>query len=309
MCRNLFTSKLGSNPPFLLAIAVTAWTAACGSSSIDNNQDAAIAEAGQPQDTGVAPLSYCTSKPAVPNVSSVAGTWVIRILGTQIVKAPLVAKPLYPKTLFYMLVNMTQSGTDIVVDGRYCDRAEIDEPGSLATAVIPDKWAHTEKTVRRPGTLVVGADGVSVLTLPLFTELAGAVFDPNTDPLPTTVSDPRVIDEDNDGHPGITVNLTGIVNGSLYSVQRQVTAVTAIAVAPDRFEGVLDFKSEQTVLDSTSTTLTAMYGQSTTSPDPTACDSTFAMVRIADAAGNPSGGSAISTCADVRAQETALFPQ
>ena len=335
--------KISASFRLLLAAAGIACATGCGSNS-NGNPDAAIpsgpdsavpvpgldgsavpvpsldgsasAEAAQPQEAGTATPSYCTNKPALPNVTNVSGTWAIRALATQVVNAPSVGL-LHPKTLFYMLVNLTQSGTDIVADGRYCDRAEIDQPGSLVTVVVPDKWAHTEKPVRRPGQLVVGADGVSVLSFPLLVELAGAVPDATTDQLPTSVSDPHVIDEDNDGHPGITVNLTGMLLGSLYSVQRQTTAIIAIPVAPDRFEGVLDFASKQNVLDSYPTSLTALYGQAVAYSDPSECSSTFAMVKVADATNvapldastlDASDGSPPS-CAWLRDNEAVLFPQ
>jgi hypothetical protein len=126
-----------------------------------------------------------------------------------------------------------------------------------------------------------------------------------------------VIDEDNDGHPGITVNLTGMLLGSLYSVQRQTTAIIAIPVAPDRFEGVLDFASKQNVLDSYPTSLTALYGQAVAYSDPSECSSTFAMVKVADATNvapldastlDASDGSPPS-CAWLRDNEAVLFPQ
>jgi hypothetical protein len=315
--------------PFLFAAVAIAWATGCGSDKSGDSPDAALhptpdsalpvpgldgaaaddslsAEAGE---AGTPTVSYCTSKPALPTVTNVSGTWVIRALATQVVQAPILTTPLHPKTLFYMVINMTQSGTDIVAEGRYCDRAEIDQPGSLITVVVPDKWAHTEKHVRRPGTLVVGGDGVPVLSFPLLVELAGAVPDATTDQLPVSVTDPRVIDEDGDGHPGITINLTGTLTGSLYSVQRQTTAITAIPVAADRFEGILDFGSEQKVLDSNPALITALYGQAAAYPDPATCSSTFAMVKVADGSTVDAGDGSAVGCEWVRANEAVLFPQ
>jgi len=234
--------------------------------------------------------------------------------------APLV-NTLRPQTLFYMLVNITQSGTNLVADGRYCDRAEIDQPSSPTKVVMPDAWAHTEKLFARPGTLVAGGDGIPVLTFPTLVEVAGAILpNPATDPLPTDPTDPAVFDEDHDGNPGITLRITGLANGVMYVDQRQTTAISAIPVAPDRFLGKMDFTSQQNVLDSDPTSLKGLYEQGKASPDATLCSSTFTMVKVASAgnasavdasaidAGGLDGGTGV-TCEWLRTQEAVLFPQ
>lgn len=261
---------------------------------------------------------YCSNNPALA-VTDVSGVWAIRALATQIVTAPVVGA-LHPRSIFYMLVNLTQSGTDVVADGRYCDRGEIDQPGSLATVVLPDAWAHTEKAFRRPGTLTPGPTGQGALFFPTLVELAGAVPGPDTDALPVDANDVRVVDEDHDGHPGITINLVGVVSGSLYVAQRQTTALTAVQVAADRFEGGLDFNSEQRLLGGSSSALTSLYSQAVSSPDPTPCASTFAMVKVANAPisagldgavadGGGSGSDGSPSCEWLRSQEATLFPQ
>jgi hypothetical protein len=341
---------------FLLAATAIVWGSACSDNAAapsdagggGNNSDAALSPsdaAGSENDAAlsssdavgggnspdgalspsdgagpaVTPAEYCASKPGLEGVTSISGVWVIRAQATQIIDAPLVGT-LRPKTIFYVLATLAQSGTDIVATGRYCDRAEIDQPGSLTTVVVPYQWAHTEKPVNRTGTLVAGSDGIPVLTFPTLVEFAGMTPDPTTSALPTSPSDPRVIDEDNDGHPGITINLAGAVQGSVYAVQRQTTAIVAIPVAANRFEGKLNFLSEQKVLDSTSPLITSLYGQAVASVDPTPCSSTFAMVKVADVAGSgaldasagvaggPDAGVALG-CEWVRANETTLFPQ
>jgi hypothetical protein len=276
---------------------------------------------------------YCTAKPALASVTDLSGTWVARVQGAQIVTAAIVGR-LNTESVFYELLTISQSGTDLVLDGRYCDRVENDQSKPLVPVVIiPDAWAHTEKPVHRTGSFAPGAGGYPILSLQRATEIAGAVLaDPISDPLPTKADDLPVIDEDNDGHPGITVQLSGAsISGKLYSVQRQVTSVEAIVVDTDRLMGRLDFSSTQNVIGSDPTNLASLYAQPGTStvPDST-CNSNFAMVRIGDALGGDGGavegglldagildagnvdggegqGSSIS-CAWVRANEARLFP-
>ena len=299
--------------------------ASCGSSGGGSNPDAPVAasETGSQSEAGSS-LPYCTAKPALANVTNLSGTWVARVVGTLQVSA--LGTTLHPQNVFYILTTVSQSGSDIVADGRYCDRTEIDDKGTLVPVIIPDKWAHTEKPIHRSGSYSRGQDGVPVLNFPDLVEVAGAVLASSaTDPLPTDPSDPRLIDEDGDGHPGITVNLSGIAPGSLYSVQRQTTSVVAVAVASDRLEGSLTFASSQVVVDSNPYSLKGLYAQSTSLPDPTPCSSTFAMVKVGDVPsvdagavdagavdggavdGGTSQGGAI-TCAWVRANESVLFP-
>jgi len=320
------SSLIGTYLRIFLATAAVVGPLGCGSDSVNMSDfdaslgpgDAGVAdantavdlpegqEAGVLQETGTPMVGYCTSKPAIATVTSISGTWVIRALATQQVSA--IGTILYPQTLFYMLTTMNQSGSTVVANGVYCDRAEIDQPSSRVTVVMPDKWAHTQKVVNRSGTLAMGAGGISVLNFGPLVELAGAVPGPDTDALPTTVTDPRVIDEDQDGNPGITINITGLVTGSLYSVQRQVTSIAAIPVAPDRFEGVLSFISDQKVLDSNPVLLTTLYATALATTDPTPCASTFAMVKVAEAEAAVDAGPAVS-CEWVRQHETALFPE
>lgn len=311
----------------LISAAVTAVALGCGSNSQPagapdaspgshdtaiEDRDASITEGGgavdlsESQEAGIPVAGYCTSKPAIPTVTNVSGTWVIRALATQ--QVSVIGMILHPQTLFYMVTTMSQSGTTVTASGFYCDRAEIDQPGSLVTVVMPDKWAHTEKVMNRSGTLAVGTAGVPILSFGPLVELAGALPAPDTDALPSTTTDPRVIDEDQDGHPGLTVNVTGTVTGSLYSVQRQVTSIAAIPVAADRFEGALAFSSEQKVLDSTPPQLTNLYANATTVTDPSPCSSTFAMVKVAEATATLDAGPAVS-CEWVRQNEAVLFPK
>jgi len=295
----------------------------CGSSGGGANPDAQVVEAAvSQQEAAAAPSPYCTAKPALASVTDLSGTWVARVVGSLQVSA--LGTTLHPQNVFYILTTISQSGSSVIADGRYCDRTEIDDKGTLVPVIIPDKWAHTEKPVHRNGSYSPGNDGVPVLNFPELVEVAGAVLaSPSTDPLPTDPADPRLLDEDGDGHPGITVNLSGIAPGSLYSVQRQTTSVVAVAVAPDRLEGALTFSSSQVVVDSNPSTLKDLYAHSVSAPDLTACASTFAMVKVGLSrsldggvvdggtigTGDVDGGqSSAIGCDWVRANEAVLFP-
>jgi hypothetical protein len=271
---------------------------------------------------------FCTGKAALASVTDLTGVWVARIAGAQVVTAPIVGV-MRNQTVLYLLLSITQQGTVVLADGRYCDRIQVNGPTAIAPISIPNAWAHTETPVHRPGTFTIGPDGYPVLRFSAVTEVIGAVLAQPGDPLPTTTTDPRVIDEDLDLNPGITIVLSGqALAGSIYAVQAQTTAIDAIAVAPNRLEGALTFSTAQNVLASNPPALAILYSQGSSGADPVVCNSSFAMVKVGDAATVDGGGatdggamdgglgggvldggtSGAITCEWVRTNEATLFP-
>jgi hypothetical protein len=261
------------------------------------------------------PTPFCTTKSAAAGVTDLSGTWVARIAGAQIVNA--LGAQMHNQVILHLLVTISQQGEVVVADGRYCDRAQISlDPSPIIKVSIPDAWAHFPTSVHRTGTFAVGTEGVPVLTFTPIREAFGAVLASPTDTLPTSATDANVIDEDGDGSPGITVVVTGVTSGTLFAVQLQTTAISAIAVAPDRVEGALTFTSEQNVLGSVPSTLATLYALGSSGADPVVCNSGFVMVKLTQSldldAGAVDGGQSVdggvSACEWVRANEAALFP-
>jgi hypothetical protein len=154
--------------------------------------------------------------------------------------------------------------------------------------------------VRREGTFVADGSGQLVLSLPSLAEVFGAqLSNPAADPLPSDSNDPRLVDVDGDGYPGLSVGLKGAINGTVRSVQRQTTALAGVAVASDRVEGQMTYASEQVLIASEPAIIKNLYASSLSYTDPSICSSTFAMVRLPDAAP--------ADCDWVRANEATLF--
>jgi hypothetical protein len=287
----------------LLPVGLVVWAfvaPACSDGSSSSPPDAGLptspdAAAGEVAGGG----QTCNiSQPTSSSTADISGTWAARVTGAIVVNAPIIGV-VHQQMVLTLLVNVTQQGTDLIVDGRYCNRKQKSEQGALTQVVIPDAWAHTETPIHRLGTYTVGGDGLPVLVMSTFAETMGAVLaSPAMDTLPTTPTDTRVIDQDNDGHPGITVYISGLASGTLYAVQRQITSFTAVPATPNRFEGTVQFSTEQNVLGSDPETPAVLYSQAGQSgADPTVA-STITMVRLADAT---------VSCECVRANDTALF--
>jgi len=293
----------------LFVCSLLSLTHACGSS--DFTSDAGAMDAPAVSDVATAPANaFCTTKPAAAGVSDLSGTWVARIAGAQIVNA--LGTQMHNQVILHLLVTMSQQGSTVVVDGKYCDRTQVSlDATPLINVSIPDAWAHSETPVHRIGTYAIGAEGFPVLGFPPISETFGAVLASPTDPLPTSPSDPLVIDQDNDGNPGITVAVTGVASGTLFAVQSQTTSINAIAVAADRLEGALTFTSLQNVLDSVPPTLAALYALGSSGADPIVCNSSFAMVKLpqsTDLDGGAVDGGSLPGCEWVRDNEARLFP-
>jgi hypothetical protein len=74
--------------------------------------------------------------------------------------------------------------------------------------------------------------------------------DPFEDALPTDPDDPRIVDDDGDGKPGITVRIhvNDEIDGELYIARREIFAYEALLTAPDRLVGTVTDESEQLVI-------------------------------------------------------------
>jgi hypothetical protein len=232
-----------------------------------------------------------------------SGTWVLETIGTQTVKVPGYANPFHLKSIGVILVQVTQTGNDVTLDGHYCDRIQQDDPSNPAKVIVIDAWRLTPFPVQRSGTFAPDNSGQWTLTSPTMIEVAGAALtDPACDSLPTDLSDPRLVDSDNDGVPGISVGLSGLIPGTLRSVQRQATALRGLAVAADRIEGGMAYQSDQTIIASEPAALKGLYASSTAATDPAACSSSFVMIKVPDV----TDAGAVD-CDWVRLQETALL--
>lgn len=74
--------------------------------------------------------------------------------------------------------------------------------------------------------------------------------DPAVESLPTDPNDPRIVDDDGDGKPGITVKIVvgDAIEGELYLARREIFAYEAFLVTPDEIVGTVDDRSEQLVI-------------------------------------------------------------
>jgi hypothetical protein len=173
--------------------------------------------------------------------------------------------------------SIRREGDGFVITERGC-RVEAASGGGVTTT-IPD--AIPRSVPPRDTPLILTRDGAAVRwQRPLVITLVGVhLDDPDAEPLPTEADDPRVWDQDEDGHPGVTVSVSGFASGDIYVVQRQRASYAGTLDDDGRLSGLVADTSEQSVIGSTN----ALLDQNIpTTPHPDANRSRIRLVRVAE---------------------------
>jgi hypothetical protein len=152
------------------------------------------------------------------------------------------------KTL--LILEQVQNGSQVDIIARVCDIDITNGQNGLAPVqvIVPDNYIeHLDPSDITLGLVQTGAE--VQISHPPMAEIRGAVFtDPVNDPFVEDESDPRIIDQDEDGHPGMTLIASGVVNGEIYSVQRTVTAISGTITSADTWDGDVIWSDEQIVV-------------------------------------------------------------
>ena len=226
----------------LCAIALVAMLSACGAESTDTESAAGESSAdGQSEttETGEQDGSADTTStddttgdegtdttddttPSEPEVDPIAelveGWYVYRLQVTTESELPLIG--LTESSIYnYGVAEIRKEGTGFVLVERHClyamstsdyFTAEIDD---AVPASIPP--VSSSITFRDEGAELVWERAETVVVV------GAELDDPRADELPTTAEDERVIDQDNDGNPGVTAHVDGLITADVYFVQRQ----------------------------------------------------------------------------------------
>jgi hypothetical protein len=174
-------------------------------------------------------------------------------------------------------VDVEQDDLSLDMSDRYCFSIIV-ESSPLATTEIPDAFMRSLRPDPREGVLQ-DEDGSLTFRQAWHLEIRGAVLDnPETDELPVDPEDPRVVDQDGDGFPGMTVNvnLLGIMKEQMYVVQRVQYELDGVVISSDRIEGLIRWTDEQVVVAATNPMLMA---GTDSKPDPDPDKHVFVMLR------------------------------
>lgn len=187
------------------------------------------------------------------------------------------------KTERLQLVTLSQLDGRIEVKAKNCGLRSVSSGGSELSfpaafvSSIPDSSYLLEKDL---------SGGKTFLKSPKLVEVFGARLNDTTgEALPKSKTDPRVFDQDKDGHPGMSVNLKiGIgpfsAGGQVYIVQRAAWRELATSVSNDSLSGTLEVSLDQETLGSDSSIL----GSVSAKVEALAPLSSFALKRLPERA-------------------------
>ena len=241
-------------------------------------------------------LSWATvATGAQQPLPDLAGRWAVLQVTSQIGAIPLVGERVRTSSTLALL-DMEQEGLLVRAQEVACSTT-IDSGTTLVKTEIPDPFIQSLPELRWTATLEPSDAGLHFVT-PWITSVNGArLEDPESDPLPTRADDPRVVDQDGDGKPGLTVRVSimgGLIGGDVYVVQRDRSKLSGTVVSPDEVEGLVEWSSEQSVLGASDSFL---LGGTAAHSDPIAEHSYFRARRVDDA----------TSCADLRLMAGTLF--
>lgn len=223
------------------------------------------------------------------------GRWAILQVTSQIGVIPLVGERIRTSSTLALL-DIEQEGLLIRAQEVTCSTT-IDNGTTLVKTEIPDAFIRSLPGLSWTATLEPSDAGLDFVT-PWITSVNGArLDDPESDSLPTRADDPRVVDQDGDGKPGLTVHVSvmgGLISGDVYVVQRDRSKLSGAVLSPDEVDGLVEWSSEQSVLGASSPLL---LGGTVARPDPIAEHSYFRARRVDDA----------TSCVDLRVMAGTLF--
>lgn len=222
------------------------------------------------------------------------GTWAVMQVTSDIVVYPFVGEKTRTTTLV-LHVKMVQNGREVTVQETHC-LADVDDGTAMVTTEIPEAFLRSIGTVERKAVLEPDPAGWRFI-LPWGTQVHGArLTDPVNDRLPTTADDPRVLDQDGDGKPGITVRaaILGLISGEVYAVQRLWKLLEGTVVTANLIRGLITWTNEQVTIGASNRFLNTSGDARI---DPVRERSYFVAIRVQTG----------TTCDDLKASWRALF--
>jgi hypothetical protein len=218
-----------------------------------------------------------------------SGRWALFQQTVTSSKVPVIGK-VYSKTRAVVLFDLTHAEERLSGRGSVC-AIEINSGSRMVKTILPPAFRRGLPPSEMDARLTLSS-GRLWFFQPRTQSVLGAQLALPDDPLPTSPSDPRVVDQDEDGKPGVTVQIKGIVEGDIYVIQRSWSELTGSQTTPGRFDGDITFGQEQVILGATRDVLKKPMPAA---PEPTR--SSFKLIKLADDA----------TCASLSAMTKAYL--
>lgn len=220
----------------------------------------------------------------------VAGHYALKLVIASIAKVPPLGSERASTTTSLSLGEIRRVDNGFVLVERGCRATSSDKDITL-----PDTLTRSVEQTTVPIGFADDQAGVTRFVRLENLVLVGVRLDnPETETLPSDGSDPRVFDQDEDGHPGVTVKKSGFPSGDIYVVQRQRSSYAGAVKSDGLLEGNVVNDVEQKVIGASSSLLKIDVPSW---QDPDLSKSTVKMVRLDEKL----------TCDALVAQAGALF--
>lgn len=215
--------------------------------------------------------------PPPPPPPDLSGTWAQLLDLTEATDLALIGR-VTTTTTFAEIITIEQ-GTDhkLRIREKICASSMKSSSKELQT-ILPKGFFRSLPGARRLGELVYKKDRWEYRVHRAPSILGAKLKRPAKDALPVDARDPRVIDQDRDGKPGVTVRIRGTVTGEVQIVQRAFTRLRGLPQGKDRVEGIVRWSREQKVLGATNPLLRS---PPQARPHPDMSRSRFRMRRVA----------------------------
>jgi hypothetical protein len=205
----------------------------------------------------------------------VAGTWAQIQVQTSIANIPF-AGEVVSHTMAILRVVIEQDSRRLKVHSTPC-HISVDSEIDMVRTVVPLAMVRAIGTQEFRARLKPSKAGWIYYQPPVMQTLGVRLTDEWKEEMPVSPDDPRLIDADADGKPGVTVRIEGVIDGAIYIAQRSWSRLEGI-IASDRIKGSLTWQTDQAILDATSVLLSS---SPQTRPSPVPSSNYFRAIRVA----------------------------
>ena len=236
----------------LLALPLLALLAACGSDAAGSTGGSGTVATSAPPEATAAPSTPSTQPTPA---ATVPATTDPGRLGEELVGRwahyDVVA---YEDGLLKTLIISYGFNDFTEVDGQIVDQASFCFSEQRTDQPIETSLSDAATQAIRPPSTPVEVDEVDgtlrIRRAATPTPVGIRLDDPANESLPTDPGDPRIVDDDGDGKPGLTVSIrvTDDLTGELYIARREIFAYEAFLTEPDVMMGTVTDDSEQLVI-------------------------------------------------------------
>ena len=201
-------------------------------------------------------LPNTTQAMEYPNIS---GYWLMKHTTYKASMLPVLQEEVTTKIEATLLVEITQDNEQVIFNELVCDVFMLNEPG-FGQMIIPDAFIQSLKQRTRKATLFYTQNQTADSNLlqmrsERYEEFRGVNLNSFDDPMPADKQVDSIIDADQDGQPGLTVQLIGFPEGDVYLIQKMWDRLLGNVVQEDLIQGVIEWEDEQLFLGATNEAL------------------------------------------------------